>query len=280
MKRFCLIIAALVVFAACSPQTGVDETETASFSDSTQYLQFDLNVEWPSGQSAVAQAVRSTLLDVLHQQTVNLGFYTGPLSITGLAEKSPALESVVSYYGAEAVKNLSSLAEEDARSRIEVGCDASDFPGYECSCELRRIGVTDRYWVYQSSNYVYLGGAHGGETGAGYLTFRKEDGALIKGFIDKSHVIAMQPLFRKGLLQYFADCGDPVSEGELTDRLFLEEDGIIPLPSYEPFPTEDGLAFVYQQYEIAPYAIGMPAFTIPFDEVRPYLSEDASRLLL
>lgn len=279
MKRICIAFATLAVSVACSPLADIDAAETAVYSDTTEYLQFDLSVEWPSGQSPVAEAVRTALLDVLHQQTVNLGFYSGPLSIPAFPDAPADLGHVVSYYGAEAVRNLSSLAEDDARSRLESGCEAGDFPGYECSCELKRIGVTDRYWVYQSSNYVYLGGAHGGQTGAGFLTFRKEDGALITGFIAPSEVYAMQALLRKGLLEYFADCGDPVSDDELCDRLFLEEEGIIPLPSYEPFPTGEGLAFVYQQYEIAPYATGMPGFTIPFEEVKPYLSEEASKLL-
>jgi hypothetical protein len=39
------------------------------------------------------------------------------------------------------------------------------------------------------------------------------------------------------------------------------------------------VTFVYQPYEIAPYAVGMPAFTIDFKEIRPYLTVTAQKLL-
>jgi len=35
----------------------------------------------------------------------------------------------------------------------------------------------------------------------------------------------------------------------------------------------------YQQYEIAPYAAGMPSFVLTYQEVRPYLTKEALQLL-
>ena len=69
-----------------------------------------------------------------------------------------------------------------------------------------------------------------------------------------------------------------MSEEELKEHLQLEGD-LIPLPAWTPYPTADGLCFVYQQYEIASYADGMPAFTLPFDEVQPYLTPEARAIL-
>jgi hypothetical protein len=53
----------------------------------------------------------------------------------------------------------------------------------------------------------------------------------------------------------------------------------IPLPSAAPAFTKKGLAFIYQQYEIAPYAAGMVNFDIAYDKIRPFLTAEAQALL-
>lgn len=39
--------------------------------------------------------------------------------------------------------------------------------------------------------------------------------------------------------------------------------------------TDDGLMFTYSPYEIASYAAGMPEFTIPYAELKPYFTENS-----
>ena len=46
-----------------------------------------------------------------------------------------------------------------------------------------------------------------------------------------------------------------------------------------PTFTKKGLAFVYQQYETAPYAAGMVCFDIPYQQVLPLLTPDAAELV-
>jgi hypothetical protein len=36
--------------------------------------------------------------------------------------------------------------------------------------------------------------------------------------------------------------------------------------------------FVYQQYEIASYAVGMPSFTVAYDKLLPYLTPEARKV--
>ena len=69
-----------------------------------------------------------------------------------------------------------------------------------------------------------------------------------------------------------------VAPEELNNYLFLET-GVIPFPAWTPYPSEDGLVFTYQQYEIASYAAGMPEFTIPYADLRPYLTPEAKALV-
>jgi hypothetical protein len=136
------------------------------------------------------------------------------------------------------------------------------------------------YVVFSDSEYSYLGGAHGGVFGFGALTFRFSDGSIVKGFLKDNVVKDMQPLLKKGLKEYFNEAGDEVikTDKQLMENLQLSDDtkGLIPLPAWMPCPDEKGkgLAFIYQQYEIACYAVGMPNFVLTWDELKPFLRED------
>ena len=37
--------------------------------------------------------------------------------------------------------------------------------------------------------------------------------------------------------------------------------------------------YLYQAYEIAPYAAGIPTFTVDFDDIDKYLSDEGKQLL-
>ena len=42
---------------------------------------------------------------------------------------------------------------------------------------------------------------------------------------------------------------------------------------------ENGVGFIYQQYEIAAYAMGMPNDTIPYERIKPFMTEWSKRLI-
>ena len=65
---------------------------------------------------------------------------------------------------------------------------------------------------------------------------------------------------------------------EMMEILDLK-DGQIPLPAWAPYPSEEGLNLVYQQYEIGAYALGMPSCILPWDEVEPFLTPAAKAVL-
>ena len=69
-----------------------------------------------------------------------------------------------------------------------------------------------------------------------------------------------------------------ITQEELDNYLFLET-GVVPFPAWTPYPSEEGLVFTYQQYEIAAYAAGMPEFTIPYADILPYLTPEAKALV-
>ena len=173
---------------------------------------------------------------------------------------------------------MNSIEENDGLTDEQRKEILDDMPGWEYDFGLLKERETDGYVVFLSQDYVYLGGAHGGVTGRGGLTFDKKDGHLVEQFLDPACLDAIQPLLRKGITAYFSDDDNEISPEELDNYLFLES-GVVPFPAWTPYPDEDGLVFTYQQYEIASYAAGMPNFTIPYEDLRPYLTPEAKALL-
>ena len=65
---------------------------------------------------------------------------------------------------------------------------------------------------------------------------------------------------------------------------FNEEDEMallkhFPLPKCQPYLARHGMTFVYQPYEIAPYSAGAPQFTVPFEQIKPFLSRQGRKLI-
>ncbi|MBQ7195072.1 MAG: DUF3298 domain-containing protein [Bacteroidales bacterium] len=303
MKNTVLVFAAAVlVTAACGRGAGQMTLKTYEAADSTEFASFSLTVELPAGKSNVETAIRSELLEVLDGELAYVFSYEGerrfPRFDDGgagvVAENKPVAENTVvaenkpvetswqdterrlEYYSAKAAATVNADAEQAAQEMKEY----FDGPIPEWSYELKitRTGETDRYIVFNSVSWQYTGGAHGGIAGEGAITFSKKDGSRVRQMLLPGSEDAMQPLLVKGLLSYYAEMEVQMSEQELKDNLFIE-DGRIPLPTMTPFPTPEGMVFVYAQYEIASYADGMPAFVLPFDELQPFLTPEAKALL-
>jgi hypothetical protein len=51
------------------------------------------------------------------------------------------------------------------------------------------------------------------------------------------------------------------------------------MPQCPPIFTEEGILFLYNQYEIAPYALGLPQFVLTWEKVMPYLNVTAKRMI-
>lgn len=182
------------------------------------------------------------------------GYYTGDAG---------DLEALVEFYGNAYADTL--------RARFD------DIPGtpkeYEATVE--KAYETDDFVTYTLSTYFGIGGAHptSGEYG---VTFRKSDGRRITwDIIRNDQLVAFNDLLREELEGYF----DVKNSSQLEKLLATDRVFDLPLPKTPPYFTEDGVAFVYQQYEIAAYAFGMPGNTIPYDRIEPLLTEWAKKIL-
>lgn len=150
-------------------------------------------------------------------------------------------------------------------------------PNYAWDNEFKIMAENQKYVTLSITSYRYEGGAHGG-TVVSQQTFRKEDGRELgwNNMFNNENIYMLSDHIRKGLIEYFK-----VKPGEeLKDYLLLsDESAFLPLPQTPPVLLKDGVGFVYQQYEIAAYAMGMPRFVIPYSEIKPLLTTTALSLI-
>ena len=162
--------------------------------------------------------------------------------------------------------------------------------GYINGLRIELEAQTPKYLTLSTGYEVYTGGAHGGFI-AGGATFRKSDGQLMGwNMFDMSKKDEIRAALIRGVKSYFNDFEEEkvMTDEDLYERLILWddpetpenelEDGL-PFPKTEPTVTPNGISIVYQQYEIAAYACGLPSFILSFEEAAPLLSEEGKELL-
>lgn len=297
MKKYITILSMglSALICACTGQKQAEEagTKVYDYQDSCQNLTFQLSLELPSGEDSVSARIRRALVEDFIEDAEEPGFeVTDERPLKPFAGDRNDGQAVVNYYGKAAYDYLLGLALDDLEERqgfIKENTSISEeereewlanIPMWEYRQQIRKTIDTPRYVVYTSRGYAYYGGAHGGVTGSGAMTFNKATGKRVEQMVDPSATNLLQHAIRQGLIGYYGETGEDLSEEELLERLFIE-DGIIPLPVQTPYPnaTGDSLTFTYTQYEIACYADGMPTFTISVKDIMPCLTEEAKEIL-
>ena len=284
------LAALLLAAVSCDNGGGPMETELYHWADSTACAYMTMDAELPSGRDKVSAQVRGELAGLVDRILSHVTSYEDERFFEPFGGSPDDVQGMMEYYRDSSFAQIARLSQADADERATYIIEDRDFTdeeqeemlanfprwGYEFG--LRKIADTDRYVVFQSMDYIYMGGAHGGITGEGCLTFSKKDGSLVSDFVDASRAAEMQPLMIEGLLRYYSENGYETTWDELSGSLFIEN-GFIPLPAWPLYPTGDGLEFTYQQYEIASYAEGMPSFTVPYADIEPFLTPEAKELL-
>ena len=135
--------------------------------------------------------------------------------------------------------------------------------------KIKKLYETDRYVSYLYTQEGFAGGAHGWYLMQGQ-TFRKSDGRRIDYDIFRAELMdELADLVKDNIFtQYFES-----NTEDMGNLLTMENNDFFPLPQSAPIFREDGVEFVYQQYEIACYAAGMPACVISYDLLEPFLTQ-------
>lgn len=219
-----------------------------------------IEVDYPQGEDAFSKAVRHYVVSQLNANRPIIGenkyaykSYVGDVNDG---------KQVVDYFCKNTYAYILSQKKEEPEM---LGCNTT--------LKISRLAETDRYVVYETETEEYFGGAHGA-TGIKVNNIIKPLGRILKYPVMKSAVKKLQPALRKGVKRFFKE----ISSDWTVNDLFIENN-LIPLPDASPYLAKDGVHFVYQEYEIGPYVMGSISFTIPYDEIMPYLTTEAREVV-
>lgn len=269
-------LAAMCVMCSCNGGKSASmaeplPTDNVSCVRKSGSLECKINADFPNGDDSLSHSVAAYISGELGRQylpVINGGDAKYPL----YSGTQTGGNAVVEYYANGTVEYL----KEQAKELKEGGMEEIPQMTYELS--VRKVADNDRYVSYETASYAFLGGAHGSATDYA-VNISKQSGAVLVQTVDTLQAKAMQPLLRKGVLGYLHEQGDTaVTDKNLGEYLFIEN-GVIPLPAHVPYLADDGVHFVYQQYEIGPYALGMVEFTVLYGEIKQYLTKEALELV-
>jgi hypothetical protein len=143
----------------------------------------------------------------------------------------------------------------------------------DVSDKLMILFQTSKLVTLAFDNYAYTGGAHGNYgTEFKVLDLTKNKSLALADILTEGGIAKLQPKleasFRK---QFNLQPGDSLTDGGLFENKIEPNDNIC--------VTGSGLEFVYNPYEIGPYAMGEIELFIPFTELTEYLKPDFKNLL-
>ena len=194
MKRIPIIaLGAALLLAACTPGGGPITLESRQFSDATEHAELKFDVELPLPENKAAAEIRRQLVGVMDEALSHIDNYEEARAFPAFTGDVNDTEALFSYYESQALESIGAVSDAEANERAEAILEAEDIteeekqqylshmPGWGYEFSLKKTEETDKYVVFDSQNYIYRGGAHGGIIGAGPQTFSKKDGSVRKG---------------------------------------------------------------------------------------------------
>lgn len=222
------------------------------------HLTTDIYVDWPSkGNTILTNAIKEFIDEQLGGNCPDTCLKQGV--------------SMVNYYGRAYDDSLHSVLNNGGGL------------GFCYNAKLGKEYESNSVVSYSSTICIGLGGAHPMTSFIG-VSFRKNDGRRLGYEIFRNDPFTFdnqgQPslisMIKSGLTKYFK----VKNEEELKQMLLLNNEySEIPLPANPPYFGKNGIVFTYGQYEIAPYAAGMPTVTIPYNKIKPLLTNVAKKLI-
>ncbi len=244
--------------------------------DST--VQSTICVDYPRGNDSLSQTVKAFIGKQLGNLYVPYHFSEEKVALRDYPRYEGSVllaQKMIDYYGKGAARFLA------AQQREFPG---SDKPHVCSDVKISKVAETSTYVTYQMKAYDEVGGAHGSFTSY-HLNISKLTNKPIEMTIDSCLTRALQQILQKGVEHYFKECGDEdfkiSSIYEYLDLLGTNGSyHLIPLPTNTPYIEGDSLCFVYQQYEIAPYAAGLVSFNVALKDIKPYVRQEVKDLIV
>lgn len=277
---FCLVASEKVYgiadFARNNDETTKITVDSIGKSYSNGVSSSDFSVDYPRETTGVVgDSIKAWISETL-AEGANVFYWNEDAKLVMFKGDLSDGKALVNFYSKNSFDSLVAMQVEDRKY-------GGNTPAFSNEVNLRKVEETRNFVSYRMSAGYYTGGAHGGGLDYGQ-TFSKKDGHKLDYPIDTTKVAELQALLWKGIADYrMQNREEGVTYSMIVDEVKnmfedFNETRTIPLPALTPYLTSKGMVFVYQQYEIMPYAAGMPEFTIPYEYLLPYMTEDALRV--
>lgn len=232
----------------------VFQTDSLKYSLDEQSCHSEVCIDYPtSGPKAVVDAIRAYIMTVLFDETPP-------------ASDDP--NELVRAYCKRSIQTQHNSLEHTGIGQV------SKYDGPEEGVEIRKVWQTDKLVTYEVYRFSYFtDGAHGEYSEYG-VTWRLSDGKRLDEKILREVDQRLYVHIREGLKTYFGVNSDAELKAICTVDL-----GLMPMPTFPPYLVADGVRFHYSIYDVCDFDHGDPAFTIPYDVIRPYLSDEALELI-
>ena len=213
--------------------------------------EMNINVKYVKEGS---EDIRKSVNDAITAKIFNLHY----------VDISAAVDSFVNGNASSYMKDMLPLYTEDNR-------DIDKRPIYEYAADIKTRTEDGREGIvtYFIDMYNFEGGAHGLQQLL-TLNFDKTTGKTLtlEDMLVPGYKVKLNELLQKALMKK-ADCKDI---NELHDKGYLFSMEMYPSNNY--VLGKDGITFIYNPYEIAPYALGRIELTISYDALEPLLKKE------
>lgn len=157
---------------------------------------------------------------------------------------------------------------------LDPGLD-EDPEGFDMSYTIKMLEATDHYVTYCFDSFFEAYSSPRANFEKTYQTFDRNTGKRFTREMVKADENLEQLVMNELMEQYFSDWDeDALPEFLYFDPEFVEETGFS-LPQFnEPWIQDGYLYFGYGTQEIAQYCAGQPQCCLPYDTMKPFLTEE------
>ena len=255
------------------------ETQDIVYDSATQNnIVCKITAAYPKGDDSLSAGIRKFIAGELaalylphndiddDSQSAKFPFYKG---------STDNGKQTVDFYGNGTMRYLEGLRQE-WKSSSGAG---NEFPALSQQITVALAETAARYITYSVTGDSYLGGAHHSATSYS-RNISRSTYKPVDNILNGNKLKALQPLLRKSILRCVIASGvDSATDSTLNNYIILPDDGLVPLPVHSPWIEKDSVKFMYQQYEIASYAMGAISFSVAAKDIMPYLTGEAKALL-
>ncbi|AYL96507.1 DUF3298 and DUF4163 domain-containing protein [Mucilaginibacter celer] len=256
MRNLCLLICITAALASCQWGVPKNKPDTTPFKDTLRYTYKTIKERAedcgtkPDSDCTVVKIVypvfdsAKTLNDTITRKLTNLFAYDG--------KADSSLQALTKNF----LKSYTDFKKTDPRTGMFFTLDDS------VQVVRQDSGLT----TLQVKGYTYTGGAHGGSFTA-FINWDTKAGKNLTlndiftpGYQDKLKAIA-EKIFRRD--EKLSD------RASLKDNYFFKDDKFALNTNFSVTPL--GIKFLYNQYEIKPYAAGITELFIPYAQIKSLL---------